>query len=96
MSTIKHTITAHRKIIDICLSIQAKETALAALEPGTLEGYRSMTQKSIDNLYCDLIEAKKEAAKYDIEHEGVTGIIVERNDMVTMAEHFQFWPDSSF
>lgn len=60
-----------------------------------LPAVRQGMQKNIDRLYVELAEAKKEAAKYDIEGGGVTGIIVERNDMVTMAEHFQFWPDSS-
>ena len=95
MSTIQHQLAAYKKIIQICEQIEMRLQALKQTSEH-LPAVRQGMQKNIDRLYAELAEAKKEAAKYDIEHERVTGIIVERNDMVTMAEHFQFWPDNSF
>ena len=95
MSTIQHQLAAYKKIIQICEQIEMRLQALKVTSEH-LPSVRKQMQRNIDKLYAELSEAKKEAAKYDIEREGVTGIIVERNDMVTMAEHFQFWPDNSF
>ena len=95
MSTIQHQLAAYKKIIKICEQIEMRLQALKVTSKH-LPAVRKQMQRNIDKLYVELAEAKKEAANYDIEGEVVTGIIVERNDMVTMAEHFQFWPDNSF
>ena len=95
MSTIQHQLAAYKKIIQICEQIEMRLQALKVTSEH-LPAVRKQMQRNIDKLYAELSEAKKEAANYDIEGEVVTGIIVERNDMVTMAEHFQFWPDNSF